>query len=508
MLKLVVLLKLLRMSKSELRNALLHMGVSMITDEEVEWAFRRYDDDYSGWISFEQFLNMHSLFDGSLLWRRKKFKKFKRGIDNWLKDVTGLLKNKKKGYNGNQQTRDEDIFDISCMFSTIDKAYLAFEKFSVEDLQLSKTELNSTLLHMGVSMVTDEEIEMAFRRYDYDQSEYIDFSEFLDMRSLLDGSFIEKQRTINRILLTINDLDWLQNSTSFLKKERANINDNQQESEEIYVDAQVDRTKFNDIFSTLDDAFEAFEGFAGTDLNLSKMELRDTLTNLGIPLITDEEIQMSFRRYDRDRSGYISFDEFLDMRSLLDGSLLQRRRKIKKLVLAVKGWLSSFLSIFYEFAQKETSLKTQRMLKSLMSVLEDWVRSGLLQKIGLRLSYIGDEQNSEVNIAAFFGTITEAHRSFGKFARENIGLSRDGLRDALLHMGAPRVTDKDIEDIFHSYNVDQSRLFSLDQFINVISSYDDWLLWRRRKANAVILFLKEAALKGAIQNAGIQLSYD
>eukprot|EP00957_Ditylum_brightwellii_P130295 9939152-Ditylum_brightwellii.AAC.1 len=73
-----------------------------------------------------------------------------------------------------------------------------------------------------------------------------------------------------------------------------------------------------------------------------------------------------------------------------------------------------------------------------MSVLEDWVRSGLLQKIGLRLSYIGDEQNSEVNIAAFFGTITEAHRSFGKFARENIGLSRDGLRDALLHMGAPR----------------------------------------------------------------------
>jgi len=223
--------------------------------------------------------------------------------------------------------------------------------------------------------------------------------------------------------LTINDLDWLQNSTSFLKKERANINDNQQESEEIYVDAQVDRTKFNDIFSTLDDAFEAFEGFAGTDLNLSKMELRDTLTNLGIPLITDEEIQMSFRRYDRDRSGYISFDEFLDMRSLLDGSLLQRRRKIKKLVLAVKGWLSSFLSIFYEFAQKETSLKTQRMLKSLMSVLEDWVRSGLLQKIGLRLSYIGDEQNSEVNIAAFFGTITDADRSFGKFAGENIGLS-------------------------------------------------------------------------------------
>mmetsp|Transcript_14999 Transcript_14999/g.21477 ORF Transcript_14999/g.21477 Transcript_14999/m.21477 type:complete len:213 (-) Transcript_14999:1375-2013(-) len=116
----------LRMSKSELRNALLHMGVSMITDEEVKWAFRRYDDDYSGWISFEQLLNIHSLFDGSLLWRRKKLKKFKRGIDNWLKDITGLLKNKKK-------------------------------------------------------------TEMAFRRYDYDQLEYIYREAMNDKQDIIDN---------------------------------------------------------------------------------------------------------------------------------------------------------------------------------------------------------------------------------------------------------------------------------------------------------------------------------
>ena len=45
-------------------------------------------------------------------------------------------------------------------------------------------------------------------------------------------------------------------------------------------------------------------------------------------MVSDEEIDVAFARYDIDRSGFLTFDEFYDMQEFFEGSLLDRKDRL------------------------------------------------------------------------------------------------------------------------------------------------------------------------------------
>lgn len=101
----------------------------------------------------------------------------------------------------------------------------------------------------------------------------------------------------------------------------------------------------DEIFDSKAEARRAFVQFAGDansmsvdNLLLSKQELRAALLLMGIPMITDAEIDMAFGMFDDDKSGMINFEEFLDMQGLFDGSLIKRQRKLTKVKNRVDSW--------------------------------------------------------------------------------------------------------------------------------------------------------------------------
>jgi Ca2+-binding EF-hand superfamily protein len=47
------------------------------------------------------------------------------------------------------------------------------------------------------------------------------------------------------------------------------------------------------------------------DRKISMNELQKALHNFGVPLASDSDLQNLFARFDRDNSGTIDFDEFL-----------------------------------------------------------------------------------------------------------------------------------------------------------------------------------------------------
>lgn len=103
-------------------------------------------------------------------------------------------------------------------------------------------------------------------------------------------------------------------------------------------DEEEDDLDAEDMFDSRADARRAFVRFAGDgvslsadNLQLSKAELKSALLLMGIPMLTDEEVDVAFKRYDDDRSGFINFEEFLDMQELFDGSLIHRQRSLNKL---------------------------------------------------------------------------------------------------------------------------------------------------------------------------------
>lgn len=108
---------------------------------------------------------------------------------------------------------------------------------------------------------------------------------------------------------------------------------------------EEDELDAEDMFDSKAEARRAFLEFAGDsadmathNLQLSKAELAAALKAMGIPMVTDEEIDMAFNRYDDDKSGFISFYEFLDMQELFDGSLLARRRTIFQAQKTFSRW--------------------------------------------------------------------------------------------------------------------------------------------------------------------------
>ena len=78
----------LQLSKKEMAEALKLAGVQT-TQEEIDWAFGLYDDDKSGFINFEEFLDMHDLFDGSVLERRRFLNRTKKTIKRWFSKMFG-----------------------------------------------------------------------------------------------------------------------------------------------------------------------------------------------------------------------------------------------------------------------------------------------------------------------------------------------------------------------------------------------------------------------------------
>lgn len=79
----------LQLSRDELRTALLLVGIPMVTEAELDMAMARYDDDKSGYITLDEFMDMQDFFDGSLLRRTRTWYKAKKGIERWMKKVFG-----------------------------------------------------------------------------------------------------------------------------------------------------------------------------------------------------------------------------------------------------------------------------------------------------------------------------------------------------------------------------------------------------------------------------------
>ena len=79
----------LQLSRDELRIALLLVGIPMVTESELDMAMKRYDDDKSGYITLDEFMDMQEFFDGSLLRRTRAWYKAKKGIERWMKKVFG-----------------------------------------------------------------------------------------------------------------------------------------------------------------------------------------------------------------------------------------------------------------------------------------------------------------------------------------------------------------------------------------------------------------------------------
>ena len=79
----------LQLSRDELRIALLLVGIPMVTESELDMAMKRYDDDKSGYITLDEFMDMQEFFDGSLLRRMRAWYKAKKGIERWMKKVFG-----------------------------------------------------------------------------------------------------------------------------------------------------------------------------------------------------------------------------------------------------------------------------------------------------------------------------------------------------------------------------------------------------------------------------------
>lgn len=126
------------------------------------------------------------------------------------------IKNKHHGYSidhhvdhsgPDEVEHQDDAEDMFCSKAEARRAFLKIagdnKSMSADNLQLSKEELHMALAHMGISMVTDEEIDMAFARYDDDKSGFINYEEFLDMQDLFDGSLINRKRTVNKMKKSI-----------------------------------------------------------------------------------------------------------------------------------------------------------------------------------------------------------------------------------------------------------------------------------------------------------------
>lgn len=107
--------------------------------------------------------------------------------------------------------KDDDEDDWENMFDDRSEALRAFTKFAgnqgdlaSHNLLLDKKELKSALQLMGVSMVSDEEIELAFQRYDDDQSGFLNFDEFYDMQEFFEGSLLDrKDRLLHQVEISI-----------------------------------------------------------------------------------------------------------------------------------------------------------------------------------------------------------------------------------------------------------------------------------------------------------------
>ena len=93
----------LQLSKEELAHALKMVGISMVTSKELDMAFRRYDDDKSGYINFDEFLDMQELFDGSLLQRQRRWYGVKKGVKRWFRKMLGSTSTTSTTTNGGNE---------------------------------------------------------------------------------------------------------------------------------------------------------------------------------------------------------------------------------------------------------------------------------------------------------------------------------------------------------------------------------------------------------------------
>ena len=136
--------------------------------------------------------------------------------------------------------------------------------------------------------------------------------------------------------------------------------------EDVFEDGMIDEDEemdADDMFSSLAEARRAFMLLAGTldemgseNLQLSREELKKALILVGIPMVTEAEIDMAMRYYDDDKSGYITLDEFLDMQDFFDGSLLRRTRFWHKVKKGFNKWVNKVTGKKSENAESTSEL--------------------------------------------------------------------------------------------------------------------------------------------------------
>jgi Ca2+-binding EF-hand superfamily protein len=337
-----------KLDKRELKKAMDILKVDL-RPREIDMIFEKFDKDRSGYIDYREFLDLIGS-NGDREGRSREPERGSTEVDEIIRSIRKRLED----YLGPQFHSSRRLKEV---FTEIDRD---------GNNKLDKRELKKAMDILKVDL-RSREIDLLFDRFDKDGSNYIDYREFLDL--LGSGSDRDRGRSRERIS------DELEEVVTSIRRRL-----------EEYLGPQFHSSRrLKEVFTEID---------RDGNNKLDQRELKEAMRVLKVDL-RSREIDMIYEKFDKDRSGFIDYREFLDLigsggdRDRGRGSSRDRssnNSEVDEVIRSIRKRLEDYLGpqfhssrrlkeVFSEIDRDGNNKLDKRELKEAMSVLKVDLRS-------------------------------------------------------------------------------------------------------------------------------------
>jgi calmodulin len=334
----------------------LQAEIEMPAIDQIKVAFEKFDENQNGTIEFEEFLNilksaaLQSPSSNTITSTTNK--KRANPIATTIKSTKSIATNTTNFNNENNTITLNGHGILSNM-------KLMFEQFDKDnDGRITKNELNFVMCNLFPDeAITEQDINDMLKAADLDNNGYIDFEEFAVMFSVFNGNpqlrnnsyepplrndFNQPREeftaTYSPVVRLKNQKNSITTSNKSLNKSsRSNSKDSRtrtRSSSQANSAAQspANFRKVVQIFTSsqmmdLKAAFTMFD--KNGDQKISGSELKEVMHYLGLKT-SEDEVKAMIQVVDKNRNGYVDYDEFIQMMTQTQIKPLNADEELKK----------------------------------------------------------------------------------------------------------------------------------------------------------------------------------
>ncbi|CAF0742053.1 unnamed protein product [Brachionus calyciflorus] len=319
--------------------------LEMPSIEQIQVAFEKFDDNKNGAIEFGEFVNI-----------LKSAASQNVSPNETCQDLTKTYYNGNSFRENNNETTKDMSYDIDQFKSdysdlVMSNMKLIFEQFDKDnDGKITKYELNFVMRNLFPDEeITENDINDMLKAADLDNNGFIDFDEFANMFNLYKNNlpnenidsteFCTPNHTLKTSVRSRVDLNLSNKSISSKLNSRSNSKEpgrqSRTQSQSNSASQSPNVTKYRKVVqlftaSQLMDLKAAFTMFdKNGDQKISETELLQVMRYLGLKT-SEQEVKAMIEVVDKNRNGYVDYDEFIQMMTQTQVRPLSVEDELKK----------------------------------------------------------------------------------------------------------------------------------------------------------------------------------